>query len=76
MNIIITGVGNEVHFLIKSFISKGHNVTVVEENEQLCNSFAKKHPEIDVVKGNPSNPLILKDAGIMLHSLLHKNQKE
>lgn len=70
MNIIITGVGNEIHFLIKSFISKKHSVTVIEESEQQCNYFAKKHPEIDVVLGNPSNPNILKDAGIIFADII------
>lgn len=70
MNIIITGSGNEVHFLIKSFISKKHKITIIEENQQQCHYFAKKHPEIDVVIGNPSNPNILKDAGIIFADII------
>ncbi len=70
MNIIITGSGNELHFLIKSFLSKGHNVTVIDKNPELCKSFARLHPEIDVVLGNPSNPDVLKDAGILYTNMV------
>ena len=49
MNIIIVGEGKEVHFLIKSFISKGHHVTLIINNKEICRRFSKEHEEIEVV---------------------------
>ena len=41
MNIIIVGEGKEVHFLIKSFISKGHHVTLIINIKKFVENFLK-----------------------------------
>lgn len=63
MNIIIVGGGKEVHFLSKSFISKGHNITIVNNDEEYCKKLARIH-RTDVVYGDGTKPYILEDAGV------------
>ena len=53
MNIVIAGEGKEIHFLIKTFISQGHHVVFINNNEEQCKKFARLHEEIDVVLGDP-----------------------
>lgn len=62
MNIIIVGDGKEVHFLTKSFISKGYNVTIVNENADYCKKLARMH-RATIVHGDGTKPYILEDAG-------------
>lgn len=63
MNIIIVGGGKEVHFLTKSFISKGYNVTIVNKNEDYCKKLARIHEKAKIVYGDGTKPYILEDAG-------------
>lgn len=70
MNIIIVGEGKEVHFLIKSFISKGHNVTLIINNKEICKKFSKEHEEIEVVYGDATKPAILEDAGAIYANIV------
>ncbi|SKC69298.1 potassium channel family protein [Maledivibacter halophilus] len=63
MNIIIVGGGKEVHFLAKSFISKGYNVTIVNNDEEYCKKLARMH-RADIVYGDGTKPYILEDAGV------------
>ncbi len=64
MNIVIAGEGKEIHFLIKTFISQGHHVVFINNNEEQCKKFARLHEEIDVVLGDPTKPEVLEDAEI------------
>ena len=52
MNIIIAGEGKEIHFLIKSFTSKEHEVIVINKNEETCKKIARIHETITVVCGD------------------------
>jgi len=63
MKIIIVGGGKIVHFLTKSFLSKGYDVTIIHEDHEYCKKLSRKHPKTTIVHGKPSNPVILEDAG-------------
>lgn len=63
MNIIITGEGEEINFLIKSFLEKGHNITIINKNKEFCNKIARTYESVDVVLGDSSKPHILEEAG-------------
>lgn len=62
MNIIIVGGGKQVHFLTKSFVSKGYNVTIINSDEGYCKRLARMH-RANVVHGDGTKPYILEDAG-------------
>lgn len=62
MNIIIVGGGKQVHFLTKSFISKGYNVTIINNDERYCRKLARMH-KANIVLGDGTKPYILEDAG-------------
>ena len=70
MNIIIAGGRKEIHFLIKNFTSKGHNVTLINNDEEYCKNFARIHEKIDVVLGDASMPNVLEDAGAVYANLV------
>lgn len=70
MNIIIAGGRKEIHFLIKNFISKGHHVTLINNDEEYCKNFARIHEKIDVVLGDASMPNVLEDAGAVYANLV------
>jgi trk system potassium uptake protein TrkA len=63
MNIIIVGGGKKIHFLTKSFISKGYNVTIVNDDYDYCKKLDKMH-DAKIVYGDGTKPYILEDAGI------------
>lgn len=63
MKIIIAGGGKIVHFLTKSFLSKGYEVTIIHEDEAYCKMLSRKHSNTTVVHGKATNPKILEDAG-------------
>jgi trk system potassium uptake protein len=63
VRIIIAGGGKILHFLTKSFLSKGHNVTIIHNDKGYCAKLAKKHPAATVVFGNGTRPEVLEDAG-------------
>lgn len=70
MNIIIAGGRKEIHFLIKNFTSKGHHVTLINNDEEYCQNFARIHEKIDVVLGDASMPNVLEDAGAVYANLV------
>jgi trk system potassium uptake protein len=63
MKIIIVGGGMKVHFLAKSFISKGYDITIINEDIEYCKKLSRNH-QANVVNGDGSLPEILEDAGI------------
>ena len=63
MNIIIIGGGQKIHFLAKSFISKGYNVTIINDDPEYCIKLARRH-KAKIVLGDGTKPYILEDAGI------------
>lgn len=62
MNIIIVGGGKKVHFLTKSFFSKGHDVTVINDNPEFCKKLSRRYGG-KIVNGDGTRPYILEDAG-------------
>ncbi|MFO7929087.1 MAG: TrkA family potassium uptake protein, partial [Candidatus Humimicrobiaceae bacterium] len=69
MNIIIVGGGKKIHFLTKSFISKGHNVTVINDDREFCRKLAKRY-SAKIVNGNGTKPYILEDAEVTAADLV------
>jgi trk system potassium uptake protein len=63
MKIIIVGGGMKVHFLAKSFISKGYDITIINDDIEYCKKLSRTH-RANVVNGDGSLPEILEDAGI------------
>lgn len=63
MNIIVVGGGRVVYFLSRSFLSKGHTVTVINRDAEECRWLARRL-NATVVLGDGSFPKILDDAGI------------
>jgi trk system potassium uptake protein TrkA len=63
MRIVIVGGGKKVDFLAGSLISKGHDLTIINDSLHDCKIFARAHTA-KVVCGDGSNPFVLADAGI------------
>ena len=63
MNIIVVGGGRVVYFLSRSFLSKGHSVTVVNRDAEECQWLARRL-KATVIHGDGSFPRILDDAGV------------
>lgn len=63
MNIIIVGGGKKIHFLIKSFVSQGYTVTVINDDPEYCRKLSRKH-NVVVVCGDGTKSFVLEDAGI------------
>ncbi|MDF1615939.1 potassium channel family protein [Petrocella sp. FN5] len=63
MKIFIVGGSKEVYFLAKAFISRGYDLTIVNENEEFCKRLSRTF-KATVVKGDGSKPYMLEDAGI------------
>lgn len=66
MNILITGNRKEIYFLIKSFLKKGHELTYISDDPEVCRKIAKAHNECNVVCGDPTNPNILEESEVYL----------
>lgn len=62
MEIIIVGGGETIHFLAKSFMSKGYSVTIINGDEEYSKSLARTL-KVKVVLGDGTKPYILEDAG-------------
>ncbi|MFZ5969080.1 MAG: potassium channel family protein [Bacillota bacterium] len=62
MNIVIVGGGKRMHFLTKSFVSKGYHVTIVNHDADYCKKLARMH-QANIVHGDGTKPYILEDAG-------------
>ena len=69
MNILIVGGGGKINYLVKSFLSKGHDVTVIENNYELCRKLSKKY-KANFIFGDGTKPYVLEDAGISHMSLI------
>jgi trk system potassium uptake protein len=63
MKIIIVGGGMKVHFLAKSFTSKGYDITIINDDLEYCKQLSRKH-RANIVYGDGSQPEILEDAGV------------
>ena len=63
MKIIVVGGGRIVYFLSRSFLSKGHSVSIVNRDAEECRWLARQL-KATVILGDGSFPRILDDAGI------------
>jgi trk system potassium uptake protein TrkA len=62
MNILVVGGGKLVYFLSRTFISKGHTVTVINRDREECTQLSRRL-KATVVYGDGSDPQILREAG-------------
>ena len=63
MKIVVVGGGRIVYFLSRSFLSKGHTVSIVNHDAEECRWLARQL-NATVIHGDGSFPRILDDAGI------------
>ena len=62
MNIIVAGGGEALYFIGKSFISKGHRLTVIDPDLEECVGLSRRL-KAEVVHGAAADPLVLENAG-------------
>ncbi|MCF8000663.1 MAG: NAD-binding protein [Halanaerobiales bacterium] len=62
MRIIIVGDGKVTYHLIKNFIAKGYEVSIINDNKEYCDYIASKTNAL-VIKGDGTNPYFLDQAG-------------
>jgi trk system potassium uptake protein TrkA len=62
VNVIIVGGGKTVYFLARTFLSKGHVVTLVSRNKEDCVRLARRL-KVAVTFGDGSSPTVLEEAG-------------
>ncbi|MFO7898508.1 MAG: TrkA family potassium uptake protein [Planctomycetota bacterium] len=62
MNVLIAGGGKTLYFLCRTFLAKGHDVTVINRDREECVELSKRL-KISVVQGDASDPVILEEAG-------------
>jgi trk system potassium uptake protein TrkA len=63
IHIFVIGGGKEVYFLTKSLLSKGHKITVINQDEEFCVEMSRNF-KITVVLGDGSKPYVLDESGI------------
>ncbi len=63
MDVIIVGGGKMGRYLLNELDSKGHNVVIVEQDENKCQKL-KSRFDADTVNGDGAEPEVLKEAGI------------
>ncbi|MHB1483621.1 MAG: potassium channel family protein [Saccharofermentanales bacterium] len=63
MNILIAGGNHIIDFLIKSLLSNGHEVMLINQDYERCKSLADKY-EIEAICGNGSEVESLKSAHV------------
>jgi trk system potassium uptake protein TrkA len=64
MKVLIVGGGKALYFLCRSFLSKGHEVVVIDKDREECVRLARQLP-VTVVHGDGSDVRILEEAGAM-----------
>lgn len=62
MYIIVVGAGSVGESLIRIAVERGHNVALVDKNEERCNEIAEKY-DLIVIHGDSTIETILEDAG-------------
>lgn len=63
MTIFIIGGDKEVYYLAKSFISKGYDVTVINQSEEFCKKISRTL-KLTAVVGDGSKRYMLEESGI------------
>jgi trk system potassium uptake protein len=61
MNVLLAGKGKLVYFLCRAFLSKGHKVTIINDDRDECTWLAR-NVKATVVYGSWSDPRILDEA--------------
>jgi len=62
MKVLIVGNGKAVYFLCRSFLAKGHQVTIIDRDRDECIRMSRRL-KATVVHGDGSDPDVLDDAG-------------
>lgn len=62
MNILIVGGGKLIYFLVRTFIAKGHQVTVIHDDREEAIQQARRL-KAKIIYGDGSDPKILEEAG-------------
>lgn len=62
MNILIVGGGKIVYFLARTFVAKGHHVTIINRDQEEAIQLARRL-KATIVYGDGSDPQILEEAG-------------
>ncbi|MFO8013939.1 MAG: TrkA family potassium uptake protein [Phycisphaerae bacterium] len=62
MTVLVIGGGKVLYFLCRTFIAKGHEVTVINRDHDECVWLAR-HLKATIVEGDGSDSGILEDAG-------------
>lgn len=61
MRVIIVGGGEVVYFLARTFLSKGYNVSIINDSSTECDSLSKRLKAL-IIKGDGSDPDFMEDA--------------
>ena len=69
MKIVIVGGGKKVDFLANSLLSKGHEITIINNTAGDCRDLSRSH-KANVVCGDGSKPYILEDAEVACYDLM------
>lgn len=62
MRVLIIGGGKPITFLCRTFLAKGHDVTVINHDQEECVQLARRF-KVAVIHGDGSDPTILEEAG-------------
>lgn len=62
MRVLIVGGGKSLYFLCRTFLAKGHQVTVINDDREQCVHLARRL-KVTVVCGDGSQPAVLEEAG-------------
>jgi len=62
MKVLIIGGGKPVYFLCRTFLAKGHRVTVINRDQDECIQLARRL-KVTVIRGDGSDPTVLEEAG-------------
>lgn len=62
MKVLIVGGGKAVYFLCRTFLAKGHEVTVINRSRDECVEMSRRL-KVTVIHGDGSDPSILEEAG-------------
>jgi trk system potassium uptake protein TrkA len=62
MKVVIVGGGKPVYFLCRTFLAKGHRVTLINRDAESCVAMARRL-KATVVHGDGSDPRVLEEGG-------------
>jgi trk system potassium uptake protein TrkA len=62
MNVLIVGGGKPMYFLCRTFLAKGHEVTIINPNQDECVQMARRL-KAAIIHGDGSDPILLAEAG-------------